>query len=103
MVVGVQVVDCSEASNKECRHAQHAANAFDTEKVALMHGIFQMLQGKPLHWCIPPLSGFGMTCLDLSCILVCVLMKHVTFLTQGLSVVTAGLSVGNDCETCCAR
>lgn len=39
-----KVVDCSAASNKDCRHAQHAANAFDTEKVALMHGIFQMLQ-----------------------------------------------------------
>ena len=106
MVVGVQVVDCSEGSNKDCRHAQHAANAFDTEKVALMHGIFQMLQapmGKPLSWCIPPLSRFGMTCLDLSCILVCVLMKHVTFLTQGLFVVTAGLSVENDFGTCCTR
>lgn len=57
-VVGVQVVDCSAASNKDCRHAQHAANAFDTEKVALMHGIFQMLQasqGKaPWLLCPPP-------------------------------------------------
>ena len=41
------MVDCSEASNKDCHHAQHAANAFDTEKVALMHGIFQMLQTPP--------------------------------------------------------
>ena len=48
------MVDCSEASNKACHHAQHAANAFDTEKVALMHGIFQLLQappGKALHPC----------------------------------------------------
>ncbi|KAL3152177.1 hypothetical protein ABBQ32_001268 [Trebouxia sp. C0010 RCD-2024] len=42
-----KVVDCSEASNKDCRHAQHAANAFDTEKVALMHGIFHLLQAPP--------------------------------------------------------
>ena len=41
------MVDCSEASSKDCHHAQHAANAFDTEKVALMHGIFQMLQTPP--------------------------------------------------------
>lgn len=38
-----KVVDCNDAG-KECHHAKHAANAFDTEKVALMHGIFQLLQ-----------------------------------------------------------
>jgi len=38
------VVDCNDAGSKECHHAKHAANAFDTEKVALMHGIFQLLQ-----------------------------------------------------------
>lgn len=41
------MVDCSKASSKDCHHAQHAANAFDTEKVALMHSIFQMLQTPP--------------------------------------------------------
>ena len=39
-----QVVDCNDVGNKECHHAKHAANAFDEEKVALMHGIFQLLQ-----------------------------------------------------------
>lgn len=38
------MVDCNDAGSKECHHAKHAANAFDTEKVALMHGIFQLLQ-----------------------------------------------------------
>ncbi len=42
-----QVVDCNAAGSKECHHAKHAANAFDTEKVALMHGIFQLLQIPP--------------------------------------------------------
>ena len=42
-----QVVDCNDAASKECHHAKHAANAFDTEKVALMHGIFQLLQTPP--------------------------------------------------------
>ena len=49
-----QVVDCNDASSKECHHAKHAANAFDTEKVALMHGIFQLLQtppGNALSYC----------------------------------------------------
>ena len=36
------MVDCNDAGSKECHHAKHAA--FDTEKVALMHGIFQLLQ-----------------------------------------------------------
>ena len=38
------MVDCNDARSRECHHAKHAANAFDTEKVALMHGIFQLLQ-----------------------------------------------------------
>lgn len=42
-----KVVDCDDAASKECHHAKHAANAFDTEKVALMHGIFQLLQTPP--------------------------------------------------------
>ncbi len=41
------MVDCNDAGSKECHHAKHAANAFDTEKVALMHGIFQLLQIPP--------------------------------------------------------
>ena len=43
----VQVVDCTDASAQECHKAEHAANAFDTEKLALMHGLFKMLQAPP--------------------------------------------------------
>lgn len=40
----MQVVDCSDTSGRDCIQAEHAANAFDSEKVALMRGLFQMLQ-----------------------------------------------------------
>ncbi len=54
------MVDCDNASSRECHHAKHAANAFDTEKVALMHGIFQLLQpaaGEPVAHCMPSKKG----------------------------------------------
>ena len=51
LCVLLQVVDCADASAKEGHKAEHAANAFDTEKVALMHGLFKMLQAPPGQFC----------------------------------------------------